>query len=195
MPSAGSCRKSSGTSRNYTSGFSAQRGNHQCHSLHSEAPKTVMCTLWHTPPRKHTHTSFNTKKACPYTKHILLETIPKYDLSSYPSSQQSGTWSPRLPPIQNLEGLHKFVDSNNNFVEKWQNISSYWEQYWTISFTFAHVHSLQSDANMVITFGMVLQLLILSVISSFFQTNFRNCNYFHTVNIKHYQWWWCWWHC
>jgi len=38
MPSAGSCR-------NYTSGFSARRGNHQCHSLHSDAPRTVMCTL------------------------------------------------------------------------------------------------------------------------------------------------------
>lgn len=89
------------------------------------------------------------KNAWPYTEHMLLETIPKYDWSSYPSSRQSGSWSPRLPPIQDL-GLHKFTDTNRNFVEKWQNISSYWEQYWRISFTFARVHSLQCDANVVV---------------------------------------------
>jgi hypothetical protein len=32
-------------------------------------------------------------------------------------------------------------------------------------------------------------------LSSQFFPNLKNCNYFHTVNIKHYQWWWWWWHC
>jgi len=141
----------------------------------------VTCTA------KETHTSFNTKMHDPTLNICCWRQFQNMTevLTHHPDSLKVGP--PDYHPFRTLK----------DYTNSWILTGILWKSgrtfpvtansNWRISFTFAHVHSLQCDENVVVTFGMVLQFLMLSPISSFFQTNFRNCNYFHTANIKHYQ--------